>query len=87
MNSEFLEQGLRLNAIEHHLEQSDERDLRTGRRMDRLGVRTDRVEADIAELKVEMKLVRPELEDLRIEMRTSIAANHQQVMTLLMKLM
>lgn len=50
------------------------------------GVRLDRLEADVAEIKSEMKLFRTELDDLRIEMRTSIAANHQQVMTLLMKL-
>lgn len=50
------------------------------------GVRLDRLEADVAEIKTEMKLFRTELDDLRIEMRTSIAANHQQVMTLLMKL-
>lgn len=50
------------------------------------GVRLDRLEADVAEIKAEMKLFRTELDDLRLEMRTSIAANHQQVMTLLMKL-
>lgn len=86
MNSEFFEQRLRLNAIERHLEQSDERADRLERRMDRLEARTDRLEADVAEIKTDMKLFRTELDDLRIEMRTSIAANHQQVMTLLMKL-
>lgn len=86
MNSEFLEQRLRLNAIERHLEQSDERADRLERRMDRLEARTDRLEADVAEIKTDMKLFRTELDDLRIEMRTSIAANHQQIMTLLLKL-
>jgi chromosome segregation ATPase len=86
MKSDFLEQRLRLNAIEHHLERSDERADRLERRMDRLEARTDRLEADVAEIKTEMKSFRTELDDLRIEMRTSIAANHQQVMTLLRKL-
>ena len=50
------------------------------------GVRLDRLEADVAELKVDMKLLRTEVEDLRLEMRASFAAMHQQMMTLIMKL-
>ena len=86
MNSEFLEQRLRMNAIEHHLEQSEERDLRNERRMDRLEIRTDRLEADVAEIKLEMKLIRTELDDLRLEMRAGFAAIQQQIMTLVTKL-
>ena len=50
------------------------------------GVRLDRLEADVAEIKVEMKLFRSELEDLRLEMRTSFATMHQQIMTPITKL-
>ncbi|MBL8922005.1 MAG: hypothetical protein JNJ54_24360 [Myxococcaceae bacterium] len=84
------ERQARLETRQEHLEgRMDRLEARMDRveaRMDRLEARMGRLEADMAELKVEVKTLRQDFEDLRVEVRTTAARNHEQVMGLLMKL-
>lgn len=72
--------------LEGRQERLEGRQERLEARMDRLEARMERLEADMRELKLEMKTLRHDFEDLRVEVRTTLARNHEQVMSLLMKL-
>lgn len=76
----------RQQNLEARQEQLEGRMERLEGRMERLEGRMERLEADMVELKLQLKAQRHDFEDLRVEVRTTLARQHEQVMSLLMTL-